>query len=634
MFNKRYTEISLAILSLSNIAISNAQTAIPDVVVVAKPIIEEVRLDDRSTVSSIVGEDQLKDLNAADLASALRRTPGVSISRYNAIGAYGGDQGGAVFIRGMGASRPGSEIKTYVDGVPFYMPVWNHPLLDMLPINGMSSVTVYKSPQLHINGNNFASINLETKQATDYGVTGNARASVGTYKTVMEQADITGKTEALNYTLAQGHSRSSGQRANADGQLNNAMGKIINKVDKNWSTGLSILAIDTRAGDPNDSPAHYNIRANSISAFVMHDHENAKGEFRIYQNSGYAQWRNYTYWTPNNSSQYDIDMSGIRWKENIKLSNNLKLTAGLDSDNMTGKSISLTSGSSTSMPTFTITSPYASIVHAFPLNSQWSLQSSGTLRNYQHNYYESSTSPALGFSLIGDSITYYVNFSQGMNYPGLEGPALKAAGDLTSDSWQNLRAEKNNHSEIGAKIKPSELTEIDLSYFSDRVNNRYYKSNSTMYSTGAFSNKGAEATIRHQFSRDWTAFVGGTFLNPSIYNLPYAPKQAYTMGLNGKTGHFKVSLDVQNQSDFYDLNWSRTDGATANNSVSPSNFASPSKLNGFTVANTRISYPSSSLGKRGEYFIAIENLFNTSYAYRTGYPMPGRWAQIGLSSSF
>mgnify|MGYP000308265566 CR=1 FL=1 len=37
----------------------------------------------------------------------------------------GGDQGGAVFIRGMGTSRPGSEIKTYVDGVPFYMPVWN-----------------------------------------------------------------------------------------------------------------------------------------------------------------------------------------------------------------------------------------------------------------------------------------------------------------------------------------------------------------------------------------------------------------------------------------------------------------------------------------------------------------------------
>jgi iron complex outermembrane receptor protein len=90
--SKRFTKISLAIFTLSNIAFLNAQTVIPDVVVVAKPIVEEVRLDDRSSISSVVGEDQLRDLNAADLASALRRTPGVSISRYNAIGAYGGDQ--------------------------------------------------------------------------------------------------------------------------------------------------------------------------------------------------------------------------------------------------------------------------------------------------------------------------------------------------------------------------------------------------------------------------------------------------------------------------------------------------------------------------------------------------------------
>jgi len=62
--SKRFTKISLAILTLSNIAFLNAQTVIPDVVVVAKPIVEEVRLDDRSSISSVVGEDQLRDLNA------------------------------------------------------------------------------------------------------------------------------------------------------------------------------------------------------------------------------------------------------------------------------------------------------------------------------------------------------------------------------------------------------------------------------------------------------------------------------------------------------------------------------------------------------------------------------------------
>jgi outer membrane cobalamin receptor len=40
------------------------------------------------------------------------------------------------------------------------------------------------------------------------------------------------------------------------------------------------------------------------------------------------------------------------------------------------------------------------------------------------------------------------------------------------------------------------------------------------------------------------------------------------------------------------------------------------------------------LGKRGEIFVAMENLLDANYAYRPGYPMPGRWGQIGLSASF
>ncbi len=43
-----------------------------------------------------VSEQQIDDLYAQDLTSALRRVPGVVISRYNPIGAFGGGDGGAV----------------------------------------------------------------------------------------------------------------------------------------------------------------------------------------------------------------------------------------------------------------------------------------------------------------------------------------------------------------------------------------------------------------------------------------------------------------------------------------------------------------------------------------------------------
>ena len=141
-------KITLAVLlSLTSVAYAVEKIDAPEVAVNANPLIESIDVDEYSSTSAIVSEKQINDLNAVDIAAALRRTPGVQISRYNPVGAYGGDQGGAVFIRGMGVSRPGSEIKTYIDDIPFYMGVWNHPLLDLLPVNGMQSITVYKSHQ-------------------------------------------------------------------------------------------------------------------------------------------------------------------------------------------------------------------------------------------------------------------------------------------------------------------------------------------------------------------------------------------------------------------------------------------------------------------------------------------------------
>ena len=100
-------ELTLAISCIFAGSVCAQTVNLPAVVVTANPVIEEVVVDAFSDVSAVVIADQLRDQNAVDLASALRRMPGVQISRYNSVGAFGGDQGGAVYIRGRGASRPG-----------------------------------------------------------------------------------------------------------------------------------------------------------------------------------------------------------------------------------------------------------------------------------------------------------------------------------------------------------------------------------------------------------------------------------------------------------------------------------------------------------------------------------------------
>jgi len=208
-------------------ASSAAPTTVPAVVVTASPIIDGNAVDLFGSYVTTVSADQVRDLNAVDLAGALRTTPGVSISRFNPVGSFGDIEGGAVFVRGMGSSRPGSEIKTYVDGIPFYMATWNHPLLDLLPINGMGKIDVYKGPQPQKFGNTFAAINLTPKAAGKaQGISGDAQVTGGSFNTWVEQSDVLGRQGPVDWSFSQGYASSDGHRASADGRLVNFMGHV------------------------------------------------------------------------------------------------------------------------------------------------------------------------------------------------------------------------------------------------------------------------------------------------------------------------------------------------------------------------------------------------------------------------
>ena len=71
------------------------------------------------------------------------------------------------------------------------------------------------------------------------------------------------------------------------------------------------------------------------------------------------------------------------------------------------------------------------------------------------------------------------------------------------------------------------------------------------------------------------------------------------MGQNGKLGMIRLSVDAQYRSEVWALNRSRMIGSVNNE-----------KVGSFTVVNSRLSYAVPQLGKKGEVFVAIENLFD------------------------
>ena len=623
----KFNKINLAILTALS---CNAYALdLPKINVIANPLIESTYLDAYSSTSSIVSQDQIRDRNAVDIASALRTTPGVQISRYNPVGGYGGDQGGGVYIRGLGTARPGSEIKTYIDGVPFYSGVWGHSLLDILPVNGMSSITVYKSPQPQINGNNFASINLTTKSATEDGTHGDGRLSAGSFGTIIEQASVSSKQDNINFVLSQGFMKSNGHRANADGELKNIMGRLGVDINDHWKADATFLYTDNYANDPNlardgMNPAtsgvpKYETNAGMLTAAISHKYDSFNGEFRAYATSGKAKWSNYY----NYLYRQEFDMNGFKFKENFIPWSGGVISGGVDFDNISGKS-NYPAAVMRDMPDMRITSPYVAVNQSIAINNEWSLIPSAGVRFYEHNIYSSKTAPHAGVSVVSEKATFFANVSRGINYPGQEAVAVLGA----SSNWRTLSANDMNHYEVGMKLNPAKGTQFDMSIFHDQINSRFAYSvmSANAYKTDGDHTNGAELSLKQNLGDNWLGFVSYTYLDPkSSINLPYMPRSAFVLGLNGNVGLFKVAFDAQHQTKMW---------ANTSNRVVEGTLGSTKEVDAFTVANVRVSYPIPQMGKKGEVFVAAENLFDEKYEYAPGYRMPGISGHLGVIASF
>jgi iron complex outermembrane receptor protein len=613
-----------AILACATTVLAQPVT-LPRVTVQASPVIEGNDVDRFGAMATTVTRQQISDLHAVDLASALRRTPGVTISRFNPVGSFGGDEGGAVYVRGLGASRPGSEIKTLVDGVPFYMATWNHPLLDLLPINGMAAIRVLKGPQPQHFGNAFAAVELTPKRAGPRdGVTGDVQVAAGRHGTLVQQFDLAGRSGDWDYMLAQGHAESDGHRESASGRLDNVMGQLGYRFNAQWSANVLALDTNNRARDPGHATTGagrgdaFNTRGSLLALTVEHQHGTAKGQLKLYSTRGRSEQQP--------GLVTDFSTSGLRWREVVTPWRGGELVAGLDTESVTGdvSPIGFTG------PKLRWTSPYLAVHHTLELTNGWRVTPSAGVRLDRHSQYGNGQTPHAGLVLrAGEQLALRANVSRGRSAPGLDAALLAHLIPALGTSWRNLAAEKMAHQEVGMSWTPSRDTTVDLLLFSDRLTNRYVFAFPPAVAAPGFINlgnyrvRGSELTVQQALAGGWSLYGGLTSLKATRTDLPYAPASSLSLGANWQQGAWRASADVQRQSSMQVLNAARAADAT--------NLAS---VSGFTVANARLAYRLPVLGERGEIFAAAENLFNRSYEFRPGYPMPGRALQLGVHASF
>ncbi len=623
---------------------SVAPVKLDDIQVVATPIIEGNEVNSYAGEKTTVGEQQVEDLNAQDLGTALRTTPGVTISRFNQIGSFGGGEGGAVFIRGFGSSRPGSEIKMYIDGVPMYMSVWNHPLLDLMTIDPAQAIEVYKSPQPEEFGNAFAAINLVPKQQTSKGISAKAQAQGGSYHTFIGTAESGGKFENWDYYVGGGYRRSYGHREDAEGSLTDGYGRLGYQINENW--GLSVFSLwdDNSAKDPGKvgaPPAErlgiYQTNSWLTLGKITNHFEKADGDFKFYYNTGNGDWLNEPGSDPGvTSNLYNtFTYYGFKAKENFYLWQGGQATLGLDWEQTEGKYNKLYSTGEWDNwkgHNFNILSPYGAVSHLFgDKNDFYAIPSAG-VRFYDNSDFDNEWAPHAGVVLGYQDTRLHARYSRGILYPGLDvvvmsEEVIKALGK----SWESLTAEKVNHYELGISQKFMHIALLEVTGFYDDGSDRYVINPPppfppTYENTEKYKIRGVETALTISPLKGLSVFGGFTYLSTDPGNLPYAPTATITGGLNWRfLNHLQLSLDSQYVSSMFVNSQARREGAENTN-----------KIGSYYLVNGKLSYflPIHQLQTNAEIFLAGENLTNVNYEYQPGYPMPGATGTLGVRVAF
>ena len=631
--------------SLGLAGVLGAQTIVLDKVeVIAPPVVRATTVDVFASQTTTVGAEQLKALNAQDLTSALRRTPGVTIARYNPVGSFGGDAGGAILLRGLGSSRPGGEIKTTVDGVPKYNAVFNHPLLDLMSIDLASSVEVARRAAPLEAGNMFAGINLVSPRAREPGGFARVTASAGSFGTFMEKVEAGGKFDTFDVFAGQSYRESAGDRPDSGGRLANGVVHLGWQPNPQWDLTYLANHTDNRATDPGPLSG-VGLAQTRGDRYLTSDwlhlataawkFERATGSLKFYRTEGQADWLRRTA-SGNADSLNDYRLSGVRGRETLRPWEGGEVVAGADYDVSRGASISVPAGSAPSVSfgpsTFRLFSAYTGLAQTWRTAGKIEITPSAGIRYYEHDQFGMAWAPQAGLVVRRGGTELHASFGRALNFPGIDVAAFSTlAIPALGQTWRTLRPERADQSEIGVRHEFTPEIAAELTVFRNRGSARYVfvpppPPPFRYANIEAFRTEGAELTLTARTGKTLSLFGGVARLDVTPADLPYAPRWSL---VGGATWRPWTPLTVN-------VDASYTAAQRAGSQARAVGAPNAATLGAFAVCNARLGYAFPGQGGRGhrEIFVAGENLLNREYRYQVGYPMPGASCSAGVTLAF
>jgi iron complex outermembrane receptor protein len=608
---------------------------------VGRPVVDGNRVDDFGRQDTLVTRDQIETLDAQDLPSAVRRVPGVAISRHNPVGSFGGGDGGAVFIRGQGATRPGAGIQMRVDGVPKRVGVWDHPLMDVLSVDPIERIEVRKGADPVFSGNAaFGAIDMTTKRRATEGMEGKIVLEGGSYGTFIQTAETGGKRDRWDYYLVQSYRRSDGHRDDASGSLQAYMGRLGYQISKHWYASLVVHGTDNSVKDPGgvlpDSPEPDG-RYDVADVFGVLTAENAhswgRGHIKGYFEIGDIDWVNEF----NEDEEYlqdtdtDYANGGIQILQRVGMPwEGGEASVGFDLDIASGEVVQTPheegeSPTHTGRESFLLAMPYLAFKQVVRLPHGFRLTPSAGVRFFGHDTFRNEWGPQAGLVFGRGGSKLHFAYARGINYPGLYAELMPRLIPGFQPFDDGLDPEIVDHFEAGVTQDLGEWLSASAVFFHDDGHDRFLVvPPRTFANVEDFRFTGVEATVTLRPTPALSLFAGMTWLDADPEDLPYAPEWSASAGLNWRfLDCLELSLDALYLDDHLQL-------------TSRKGVLEPKPIDGFFLLNGRIGYemPLPSQRVAVEIFLVGENLTDADYEHKYGYPMPGFNARGGVALRF
>lgn len=603
------------------------------VTVTARPVLEEVRRDPIAGAVTRVGAQQIEDLAAGDPAAALRRVPGVVVSRYNVVGSYGGGDGGGVFARGQGAGRPGAELAFSVDGVRKFVGVWTHPLLDNVSVDLAEGFDVYKGAQPVLFGNMaFATIDVVSRRRTEEGFGGRASAAYGSFATSALAAEASGRTGALDFLVSGSQRQSDGHREGADGRTRALFARAGYELGGGWALGLTGDFTSGRASDPGVAGA---VRPPVTPRFETDDamgvltlsreHGGRTGFVKLYFDDGAIDWLQ---WDGARQQSFrtltDWENWGLKARDAFSVLGRGELTVGFDVESYGGRAREMRPAGEVPLGDFRFRNVAPWTAFAWTFGGAVKVTPSAGVRYNDSKDFGGVWGAQAGVTVAGRLGEAHARYARAFNLPGVWAAVLYQ-GYGRGDQWKGLEPELMDHWEIGFAPKLGPKASLDVTFFYDDVKDALRlvpppPPPPRWANTGAYRSRGAELTLSVQPAPALGLYAGAAYTETDPSPIPFTPRWTLSGGAVATVSLFRVAVDAQWVDDRYAGNL-RFPGA-------------PAFVESYFLLNGKVTARLDGLVPGLEAFVAGENLTGSEYAYRPGYPMPGASASVGASVRF